>query len=69
MLHAYQLDNRALRRMDREAPLTGAVWIDLYRPLPEQVAAVEALGIAVPTLADACRHGRDRDLEPALSRG
>lgn len=52
MLHAYQLDNRALRRMDREAPLSGAVWIDLYRPLPEQVAAVEGLGIAVPTLAD-----------------
>ncbi|WP_425051557.1 magnesium transporter CorA family protein [Psychromarinibacter sp. S121] len=30
----------------------GAVWIDLYRPLPAQVAAVEALGIDVPTLAD-----------------
>ncbi|MFC3614432.1 magnesium transporter CorA family protein [Lutimaribacter marinistellae] len=29
-----------------------AVWIDLYRPLPSQVAAVEALGLDVPTLAD-----------------
>jgi len=28
------------------------VWIDLYRPMPAQVAAVAALGVAVPTLAD-----------------
>ncbi|MDQ1849106.1 magnesium transporter CorA family protein [Gemmobacter fulvus] len=32
--------------------LTEALWIDLYRPLPTQVADVAALGLTVPTLAD-----------------
>ncbi|MBT9244363.1 magnesium transporter CorA family protein [Gemmobacter fulvus] len=42
-------------RLERILPpvmLTEALWIDLYRPLPTQVADVAALGLTVPTLAD-----------------
>ncbi|MFT3688213.1 MAG: magnesium transporter CorA family protein [Paenirhodobacter sp.] len=34
------------------AQIGQAIWIDLYRPLDSQVAAVAALGVEVPTLAD-----------------
>jgi magnesium transporter len=56
MLFAYQ--NRAGKLVQTaqpsplEAPLDQAIWIDLYRPLPSQSDLVNALGIAVPTLAD-----------------
>lgn len=52
MMKAYRLSGRGLEVMPQGAPLTEAIWIDLFRPQPEQVAAVEALGVAVPTLAD-----------------
>lgn len=58
MLHAYIAQPRGLARLGQQSPtdlrpdLAQAIWIDLYRPLDSQVAAVAALGIEVPTLAD-----------------
>jgi magnesium transporter len=52
MMFAYTLQAGRLSRLDAEADLGAAIWIDLYRPQPEQVQRVEALGIEVPTLAD-----------------
>ncbi len=52
MQFAYQLDGTKLRRMEQSEALEAALWIDLYRPLPAQSAAVEALGVEVPTLED-----------------
>ncbi len=51
MLFAYSMDNATLTRLADDAPLETAHWVDLYRPQPEQVARVEALGFSVPTLA------------------
>ncbi|MFY1713106.1 magnesium transporter CorA family protein [Tritonibacter mobilis] len=52
MLFAYSMDNATLTRLADDVPLETAHWVDLYRPQPEQVARVEALGFSVPTLAD-----------------
>lgn len=52
MLFAYRRDGPKLRVMQASDPLGDAVWIDLYQPLPEQTAAVEALGVTIPTLED-----------------
>lgn len=52
MLLAYRETDGKLDRIAPDGDLSPAIWIDLYRPLPEQAAAVEALGVAVPTLAD-----------------
>lgn len=58
MLYAFTPAPRGLARLGQETPmapgpdLSRALWIDLYRPLDSQVAAVAALGIEVPTLAD-----------------
>ncbi len=51
MMFAYARDGARLRKLT-EMDFSEAVWIDLYRPLESQVAAVTALGIEVPTLAD-----------------
>ncbi|MBZ4023927.1 magnesium transporter [Rhodobacter sp. TJ_12] len=58
MLHAYVSQPPGLARLGQQSPteprpdLERAIWIDLYRPLDSQVAAVSALGVEVPTLAD-----------------
>ncbi|QYK40621.1 MAG: magnesium transporter CorA family protein [Paracoccaceae bacterium] len=52
MMFAYRIAGNRLEELAPEAPLAEAVWIDLYRPQPAQVDAVQALGIEVPTLAD-----------------
>ncbi|MFN4158784.1 MAG: magnesium transporter CorA family protein [Gemmobacter sp.] len=52
MLFAYRALGPKLERLPPETPLDQALWIDLYRPQPAQVQAVQALGIEVPTLAD-----------------
>ncbi|HRO14806.1 MAG TPA: magnesium transporter CorA family protein [Paracoccus sp. (in: a-proteobacteria)] len=52
MLYAYQSRGAGIGPMTPEQPLTGALWIDLYRPLDRQVNEVEALGFKIPTLAD-----------------
>ncbi len=51
MLFAYATDGAHLRPVPA-ADLTPALWIDLERPTPEEVAAVTALGPEIPTLAD-----------------
>ncbi|MFN6976597.1 MAG: magnesium transporter CorA family protein [Gemmobacter sp.] len=51
MLFAYRETAGRLERLAPDA-LEGAVWIDLYRPQAPQVAAVRALGVDVPTLAE-----------------
>ncbi|HCQ65766.1 MAG TPA: magnesium transporter [Rhodobacteraceae bacterium] len=50
----YTFTNRAgrLARLASGARLVDAVWIDLCSPLPEETAAVEALGVALPTIEE-----------------
>lgn len=52
MLFAYRLDTGRMVPMAKLSDLHEAVWIDLYRPMPEQIALVEALGVSVPSLED-----------------
>ncbi|SOC19745.1 magnesium transporter CorA family protein [Rhodobacter maris] len=58
MLHAYVTTSPGLARLGQQSPtdprpdLERAIWVDLYRPLDSQVAAVVALGVDVPSLAD-----------------
>jgi magnesium transporter len=52
MLFAYRSDGPKLERLPVGAPIDGALWIDLYKPLPAQVAQVATLGIDLPTLED-----------------
>ncbi len=52
MMFAYRETAGRLERLAPGADISGAVWIDLYRPQPEQAAAVAALGVEVPTLAE-----------------
>ncbi|MGP6087185.1 magnesium transporter CorA family protein [Antarctobacter jejuensis] len=52
MIKAYRIEDNRLHAMDPGASLEGTHWIDLYRPTPEEVQAVEVLGIQVPSLAD-----------------
>ncbi len=49
MLICYKPENG---RMVPGAEPAAAVWIDLCRPDPQEIAVVEALGVSVPTLAD-----------------
>ncbi len=52
MLFAYRQVGGKLERLGVDADLHEAIWIDLWRPQPEQVMRVRALGVDVPTLAD-----------------
>lgn len=52
MIFAYCLSAGRLTQMSPEADLADAIWVDLYRPQPDQVARVTALGVEVPTLED-----------------
>lgn len=52
MLFAYASDGVVLHQLPNGADLDKALWIDLYRPMPEQVSRVRDLGIEPPTLAD-----------------
>lgn len=52
MIFSYVRNGNGLTLLPPEAPINSAVWIDLYRPTPEQIARLETLGISVPTLAD-----------------
>jgi magnesium transporter len=51
-MFAWERDGTRLAALGAGKPLSDALWIDLYRPQPEQVAAVAALGVEVPTLED-----------------
>lgn len=52
MLFAYAADGQKLTQLPNGTDLAQALWVDLYRPMPEQVAKVRDLGVDVPTLAD-----------------
>ena len=52
MLSAYRVASGRLEKMAPGEALDEAVWIDLWRPLPAQVEAVQALGLVVPTRED-----------------
>ncbi len=52
MLFAYIQHDKGLLQLPDPSPLEAAIWVDLYRPLPEQEQQVRALGIDVPSLAD-----------------
>lgn len=52
MMFAWERDGTRLAALGAGKPLSGALWIDLYSPEPDQVAAVAALEIEVPTLED-----------------
>ncbi len=52
MLFAYAADGAKLTQLPLSTDLDQALWVDLYRPMPEQVAKVRDLGVDVPTLAD-----------------
>ena len=46
------LEGGKLVKLAPDFDLDQAIWVDLYKPLPAQAAAVVALGVDVPTLAD-----------------
>lgn len=52
MLAAYASDGAGLGALPPGADLAGALWVDLFRPTPEDAAAVARLGFPVPTLED-----------------
>lgn len=52
MLHAFRPTAAGLDRLDPAAPLSAAMWIDLLHPTEEEVAAVEAFGVEVPSLGE-----------------
>lgn len=52
MLFAYTAQSARLDRLGVDADLAPALWIDLYRPTPEQSARLAQLGVEVPTLED-----------------
>jgi magnesium transporter len=51
-LRAYRHEGGRLVRMEEGTDLSGALWIDLFRPTEADSAAVTALGVDVPTLED-----------------
>lgn len=52
MLFAYRSREGGLEQLGVNVELDDAVWVDLYRPQPEQTARVAKLGIPVPTRAE-----------------
>jgi magnesium transporter len=52
MMFAYEVVEGRVVRMEPDADLARAAWIDLWRPQPAQSERVGALGVEVPTLAD-----------------
>ncbi|MGQ0567424.1 MAG: magnesium transporter CorA family protein [Gemmobacter sp.] len=52
MLHAYRVTGQKIEPLSPGTPFAQACWIDLFRPDLSEVAAVQPLGIEVPTLED-----------------
>ncbi|MCC7321648.1 MAG: magnesium transporter CorA family protein [Rubellimicrobium sp.] len=52
MIHAWRHHEGRLVPLGSGADLGGALWIDLLRPEDHEVAALAALGVAVPTLGE-----------------
>lgn len=52
MLMAYSYANGRLQVVPSGDELANASWIDLFQPMPEEVALVRKLGVDVPSLAE-----------------
>ncbi|TRW94840.1 magnesium transporter [Paracoccus sp. M683] len=52
MMRAFVAKGDKLALLPEADPLADAVWIDLWSPTAAQIAAVNGLGVDVPTLAD-----------------
>jgi magnesium transporter len=52
MLYAYATRNGRIVRLDRDADLGQAAWIDLIKPGDDEIAVLRTMGVDVPTLAD-----------------
>lgn len=52
MMYAYKIRNGRIAMIDQGGDLTEAIWIDLIQPSQAEVAMLQDLGVAVPTLAD-----------------
>ncbi|AGT09522.1 magnesium transporter CorA family protein [Paracoccus aminophilus] len=52
MLKAYVPAEKGLALLPPETDLAAAVWIDLFIPDPDEIAAMARLGVEVPTLED-----------------
>lgn len=52
MLFAYRTTASRLVRLSQSEALSDACWIDLYRPQPQQISEVEALGSSIPTIEE-----------------
>lgn len=52
MMFSFQRGPRGLKRLTDADDPAEALWIDLFRPEPEQAQTVSALGIEVPSLAE-----------------
>lgn len=52
MLYAYVTRNGRITRLERDADLAQAIWIDLIQPGEAEIAALRGLGVAVPSLAE-----------------
>lgn len=52
MIFSYARNGHGLTPLPADAAIESAVWIDLYRPTPDQVARIESLGLPVPSLED-----------------
>ncbi len=52
MLYSYIEAGQGIAPLPKDQDLARAIWIDLYRPQPEQISAVAALGYDIPTLSD-----------------
>lgn len=52
MLYAYATRNGRIVRLDRDADLNQAEWIDLIKPDADEISLLRTMGVDVPTLAD-----------------
>lgn len=52
MMYLYAPEGGRLQEQQADESLPAAIWIDLYRPVPGQIRAVEELGVTIPALSD-----------------
>jgi len=52
MIAVWRPEHGKLLLLAKGQPMEGALWVDLYKPLPGQEDLANSLGIEVPTLAD-----------------
>ena len=52
MIFSYVRNGHGLTQLPADAAVESAIWIDLYRPTPDEVVRIESLGLPVPSLED-----------------